>query len=104
MTNNVVWTPTTQGSEGKSDGDDFFADFMIAQKHRFALKNGQLFSPLERQRIVSTIAEGAEVGASARTTPSRPTSCRVLPGRLRGPCPLRARSSVEAPKWISTNS
>ena len=58
-------TPTMQGSDDRGDGDAFFADFMVAQKDRFALKNGHLFSPLERQRIVSTIAEGAEVGATA---------------------------------------
>lgn len=51
-------------SDGKREGvDSFYVDFTVEKRDRFAMKTGQLFSPLERQHVVHSIAEGSKVCA-----------------------------------------
>ncbi|KAL1528084.1 hypothetical protein AB1Y20_009450 [Prymnesium parvum] len=45
--------------------DVLFADFDRRTKNEFALKNGELFSPMERQQLIVGIAEGAKFRGGA---------------------------------------
>ena len=50
---------------GESGARPSFDNFTVAQKEEFELKNDELFSPLERQRLVLDICEGAEFRGGA---------------------------------------
>ena len=46
-------------------GVPLFTDFLPSAKAQFELKRGELFSPMEKQRLVCCIAEGAKFRGGA---------------------------------------